>query len=104
MDGSEHEIENAILHNESILKTRFHEIWSSHSCDVVGCGSWLVCDGDLKPHGLFVPPSIQELDPIHTATLKQSPGAHGSQPATTSFVPNIAMGSKVQLSVQKTSQ
>ena len=50
MDGSEQEIENAVLQNEGAFKTRFHEIWSSHSCDVLGCGTWLVCDGGMKPH------------------------------------------------------
>lgn len=50
LDGSEQEIENAILQHAATFRTRFHEIWSSHLCDVKGCGTWLVCDGGLKPH------------------------------------------------------
>ena len=37
------------MHN-AIFKKMFREFWSSHRCEVTGCGSWLVCDGGLKPH------------------------------------------------------
>ena len=50
LDGTEKEIENAILKHATTFKKKFTEIWSAHKCDVTGCGTWLVCDGGLKPH------------------------------------------------------
>ena len=31
-------------------KRKFRVNWGTHNCDVVGCGTWLICDGGMKPH------------------------------------------------------
>ena len=50
LDGSEKEIENAIVANENVYKTHFRKYWSSHQCDAKGCGKWIIVDGGMKPH------------------------------------------------------
>lgn len=50
MDGSENEVEKAMLEHRHIFMSEFHKNWSSHVCNVKGCGSWMICDGGLKPH------------------------------------------------------
>ena len=49
-DGSEKEIENAILQHSPEYKIRFIITWGLHTCEVAGCGTWLICDGGMKPH------------------------------------------------------
>ena len=49
-DGSEKEIENAILLHSAEFKRKFRMTWGAHKCDVMGCGTWLICDGGMKPH------------------------------------------------------
>ena len=49
-DGSESEIENAIMKNFNLLKTAFRRHWSDHKCQIKGCGEVLVCDGGMTPH------------------------------------------------------
>ena len=50
LDGTEKEIENAILQHSPEYKKRFRITWGSHTCKVAGCGTWLICDGGMKPH------------------------------------------------------
>ena len=50
LDGSEKEIENAILQHSPEFKRVFRVTWGAHKCDVAGCGTWLICDGGMKPH------------------------------------------------------
>ena len=50
LDGSEKEIENAILQHSPEFKKIFRITWGTHRCEVAGCGTWLICDGGMKPH------------------------------------------------------
>ena len=50
LDGSEFEVDNAILNNCNKYKTYFRNHWSKHKCEEKGCGEVLVCDGGMKPH------------------------------------------------------
>ena len=48
LDDSEDGIEKAILSSSVLFKIKFREQWDKHSCQVDGCGKFLMSDGGMK--------------------------------------------------------
>ena len=83
LDGSEKEIDTAILENLSTLKTKFRKIWSEHKCETKGCGEILVCDGGMTPHRMVCAARYSGVRTYKETNIKTVVGC-GKKPGTNS--------------------